>query len=250
MINKYRQRLNFFVNRLDGFLLPESKEIIKDQTSSIIKLPANRRTAGKWKFEISPYFPVKFYPFQLNGNTVQVDFSCSIDGEIPPSRIRINQEKIYIENYTILIRLWSLEESLSFREDYDSEKIKQDVRDNNNERVILRFHIDKKKKGTETEEPLYHMNFGGIQSGNEISWFPKSINVPRFYFSPMDIILATEFILMNFYSAETFELREDPEWKSIITTAQELFLKPCIENYSSFINDNTNTFLKHTINWN
>jgi len=250
MINEYKKRLNFFVNYLDDYILPESKEIIKNQISSLIKVDARRNTVGRWKFKILREFPVKFHPCDINGNKVQVDFSCNIDGEIPPLRHGRSLRIKRIENYTILIRLWSLEENLSCREEFDSEDIMHNIRDNNMERVILRFHLDKRKEGTDTEEPFYHIQFGGISQANEFNWYPKSINVPRFQFFPLDIILATEFILVNFFALESFNLREDPEWKRIIHTAQKFFLDPAILQYHSFIQDPTETFLAHSIKWN
>lgn len=250
IINRYQSRLNYFVQMLDKFIEPDAIEILKGKISGLITCPADKKTDGRWSLLISPDYPLKFHPCDINGNKVQVDFSCDIEGIVPNSRHKENPIYKIIEKYKILIRVWSLENKLSFREGIDSDTLIEKIIGNDMKRVILRFHIDKKIPGTQIEEPLYHMHFGGLQQGNEIAWFPKSIDVPRFHFFPLDIILATEFILLNFFSIESYKLREDPEWKSIVISAQEIFLKPCISQYNCFINDYSNTFLTHSVNWN
>lgn len=250
MINKYKNRLSYFVNFIDSYLEPGSKEILKDNISGLISIPVQKKTSGRWNFIIPIQYPLKFRPCEINGMKVQIDIACHIEGIIPCKINKKKSEGHYIDKYNILIRVWSLDDKLTFREGIDSDDLLQNLIDNKMKRVILRFHIDRRMPGTQIEEPLYHMHFGGISQPNEISWYPKNIDVPRFQYFPLDIILATEFILMNFFALQSYDLREDPEWKSIIYTAQELFLNPCVFQYYSFIGDCSETFLAHTINWN
>jgi len=250
MLNEYRRRLNFFTQMLNKFIEPEDIEILKGKISGLVISPANRKKDGKWNFSISNDYPIRFCPCNLNGNMIQVDFSCNIEGNIPSLNKRDVTIWDAIEKYNVLIRVWSLEERLSFRNNFDSESIRDLIQINDQRRVILRFHIDKKVQNVTIEEPYYHMHFGGIAQENEIAWYPKNFDPPRFYFFPLDIVLATEFILMNFFSIKSYKLREDPEWKSIVITAQEIFLKPCINKYHQYVNDDSNSFLNHSVNWN
>lgn len=235
---------------LDKFIEPDAAEILKSKISGLITCPANKKADGRWSLSISPDYPLRFCPCDINGNKVQVDFSCNIEGIIPSYKHRRNPDYKIFEKYNILIRVWSLEDKLSFREGIDSDTLIEKVIENDFKRVILRFHIDKKVPGVQIEEPLFHMHFGGLSQGNEIAWFPKNIDIPRFHFFPLDVVLATEFILLNFFSIKSYKLREDPEWKSIVISAQEIFLKPCISQYNCFINDDTSSFLTHSVNWN
>jgi len=245
MITNYQSRLNYFVQMLDDFIEPDATEILKSKISGLINSPAEKKKDGRWSLSISPNYPIKFR------NKVQVDFSCHIEGIVPKLRNRIkNSASVFFEKYNILIRVWSLEDKLSYRKGIDSDTLIENIIENDMRRVILRFHIDKRVPGTQIEEPLFHMHFGGLAQGNEIAWFPKNIDVPRFIYFPLDIILATEFILLNFFSIESYRLREDPEWKSIVISAQEIFLKPCVSQYFNFINNDSSTFLTHSINWN
>lgn len=248
MINRYQNRLNYFIQKLTKFIEPDSAEILKTKISGLIIRQAGRKADGKWSFVILPDYPLKFRPCNIDGNKVQVDFSCLIEGIIPKHLHRDGSIDRIIEKYNVLIRVWSVDDKLSYREDVDSKSLIEKVIENDNRRVILRFHIDKKAPGSHIEEPMYHMHFGGKSEENEIAWYPKSIVVPRFYFFPLDIILAAEFILLNFFSIESYELREDPEWKSIVITAQEIFLRPSVTQYNSFINNKSNTFLMHSVN--
>jgi hypothetical protein len=250
MLNEYRRRLNFFAQMLNKFIEPEDIEILKGKISGLIVTPPDKKNDGRWNFSISSSYPLKFHPCNLNGNKIQVDFSCIIEGRIPSLKNRETTVWDALEKYNVLIRVWSLEDKLSFRDEFDSETVRDLLQANDQRRVILRFHIDQKFQKVEIEEPYYHLHFGGIAHENELAWYPRSFDSPRFYFIPLDIVLATEFILMNFFSIKSYKLREDPEWKSIVMTAQELFLKPCIYKYYQFVNDESASFLNHSVSWN
>jgi hypothetical protein len=250
MLNEYRRRLIFFTQKLNKFIEPEDIEILKGKISGLITVPPDRKKDGKWSFSISHDYPLRFCPCDLNGYKIQVDFSCIIEGIIPSLSKKDISILDTIEKYNVLIRVWSLEEKLSFRNKVDSESLRDMIQLNDHRRVILRFHIDKKVPNVQIEEPFFHMHFGGLAQDDENAWYPQNIDPPRFHFFPLDLILATEFILINFFSIKSYKLREDPEWKSIVITAQEIFLKPCITKYFHFVNDNSNSFLNHSVNWN
>ena len=83
MIGKYFNHLHHFVNRIGNYLEPETKEQLKSQITGIVLKPPNKKELGKWRLLIQPDYPIKYKPCSLNGNKIQVDFSCDVEGEIP-----------------------------------------------------------------------------------------------------------------------------------------------------------------------
>ena len=141
MIGKYFRHLDLFVNQIGNYIEPEAKEILKSQITGKVLKPPSRKELGKWRLMIQPDYPVKFKPCSLNGNNIQVDFSCNVEGELPILGDRSKSANL-INKYNILIRVWALEDKLSYRPDFDSENIKGLIEGNEGKRVIMRFHID------------------------------------------------------------------------------------------------------------
>jgi len=250
MINDYQKRLKISIGFLRKFIDSGTEELLKEIAASLIKIPPQKNVDGIWGIIISPDYPFKFRPSNLNGKNVQVDLFCRIVGNIPSLKSGDDQLFENLIHYNICVRVWSLDADMSFRVSHDSEEMFESLVKNDNKRVMLRFHVDKKITKTQLEEPFIHMHFGGNAQDNELIWYPKTIDVPRFTYLPLDIILTIEFILTNFFSEESNQLREDPEWKSIVITSQEIFLRPTIEKYNSFLDNDRDTFLSHTLNWN
>ncbi len=113
---------------------------------------------------------------------------------------------------------------------------------------MKRFHLDLRDKNTRLPEPLYHLHFGGIAEDDEYFWVPKTIGEPRFHYFPMDLVLLCEFILMNFFPVESKDLRESPEWKSLVRKSQDLYLKPYVQKLSEHLNNNNDALLGHLTN--
>lgn len=99
-------------------------------------------------------------------------------------------------------------------------------------------HPDRKADGTpenspEFHHPLYHLHFGGyemtedeeVEFGNILV-----LEAPRIMHPPMDIVLAVDFVLNNFYSCHACQpfinLLKDPEYFRIVEKARDRFLKP------------------------
>jgi hypothetical protein len=129
---------------LEKFIEPDAAEILKAKISGLITCPAGKKTDGRWSLIILPDYPLKFCPCDINGNKVQVDLSCYIEGVVPSNKHKENPDYKIIKKYNILIRVWSLEDKLCIREGIDSDTLMERVIENNMKRVILRFHIDKK----------------------------------------------------------------------------------------------------------
>ena len=86
----------------------------------------------------------------------------------------------------------------------------------------VKFHID--QKVPDTQEPWHHLHMGGFDE-------------PRFPYPPMDIILLSEFILINYFQEVYENLRKDGGWKKLIIYSQNMFQRDyyktclnCVEN--------------------
>ncbi|MCB9082107.1 MAG: hypothetical protein H6555_10390 [Lewinellaceae bacterium] len=106
-------------------------------------------------------------------------------------------------------------------------------------------HPDKKTNGTpeatpEFHHPLYHLHFGGyeliddedIECGNILI-----VEAPRLMHPPMDMVLAIDFVLNNFYSCHTckpfLDLVSNPDYIRIVNNAKEKFWKPFAFGFAS-----------------
>ena len=86
----------------------------------------------------------------------------------------------------------------------------------------VKYHID--QKVPDTQEPWHHLHIGGFDE-------------PRFPYPPMDIILLSEFILINYFQEVYEDLRNDGGWKKLIIYSQTMFQREyyktclnCLEN--------------------
>ena len=96
------------------------------------------------------------------------------------------------------------------------------VRSTTNDDPGVKFHID--QKVPDTQEPWHHLHIGGFDE-------------PRFPYPPMDIILLSEFILINYFQEVYEDLRKDGGWKKLIIYSQNMFQREyyktclnCVEN--------------------
>lgn len=96
------------------------------------------------------------------------------------------------------------------------------------------WHFDRHGEGSipEFHHPLYHAHFGGkeinqgqLQYGNVLI-----VESPRLLHPPMDIILAIDFVLCNFYSRHTCgaycALLEEPTYHTIVENSRKRFWRP------------------------
>ncbi|GJL89585.1 MAG: hypothetical protein DHS20C03_32940 [Minwuia thermotolerans] len=93
---------------------------------------------------------------------------------------------------------------------------------------LSRWHIDlaNASGGVIQPGPLFHLQFGGrIRTHGRDEDHP--VKEPRWCHPPMELALASEMIVANFFETEWATLREDRGWCSNIN----LFQKLCYENY-------------------
>jgi len=100
-------------------------------------------------------------------------------------------------------------------------------------------HLTKDKQGEASKQPefhhpLYHLHFGGRELTNKAEELEYGniliMDAPRIMHPPMDIILAIDFVLNNFYSCHSckpfIKLINNPEYIRIVRNARERFWKP------------------------
>jgi hypothetical protein len=169
-----------------------------------------------WGYRIYPDSPLRFRPSRvIRGVNLWVDLYCTVlwkeEGALP-----IKQD--------IHLRVWSDEIDYIYRSDWDSEIVYDRLTEG---RVMLRCHFDLANPGQ--PGPEYHLQFGGNSWGNELCWFPESMNLPRLPYPPMDLVLVCQLIAANFYWDEYVGFRETSEWKNALRRSHEYLLKDYYE---------------------
>ena len=238
------QELTILVNTLRGILEDEGVNALENAKQQINaqKKPKRRKKSRRrsgvnlWKLVISPSSPLLFRKCTIRRQCYQVDLFCNIS--------QLNSNGRNSKN-SLTIRIWSTDGDICFREEFDSELARSEF-DANGKRVLFRFHFDQANE--EQEGPEFHFQVGGIPQGNEICWFPKSLNIPRFIHHPMNLILACEYIVANFFPEEWREISRETTWLAAIRKAQESFLKPYYDGIQSGWTATENSLLKHL--WN
>jgi len=165
-----------------------------------------------WELRIPSAESLLFVP-STEDDRLQPDLFCFFSG---PS----NDEWPWKEQ-SLVIRIWSNDSKLSSRKKWDSKEVSEALRDRKWTRVLIRVHLDKAIQGDPA--PLHHMQVGGVpvEEDRELCWIPPQLRMPRFPYHPMDIILACEIVVANFFPREFSRLRDDYEWQAVVIRAQE-----------------------------
>lgn len=237
---EYPRNLEMFSQQkyIGKYLDVGSREILIDRAKAFGQHRQRKRGSlpYNWRFSISQEHPLTFIKNDVNGYMLQIDVSCETEGKGDD-----------INKHNVLLRVWSLDEKISFREGLDAIGLKTKLKQLEWKRVILRFHFDLRTQWTRKPEPLYHFHVGGNPKDDENCWIPKQIKVPRFPYLPMDLILLCELVLVNFFPKESEELRKKPEWKSFVRKSQELFQKPYLNTCIRYLDDNNDTLLGNLV---
>lgn len=233
-IRDYPGTLEQFVNYHIGEFLDHASKSRLINRAQALKTTIQRR-GGTWRFSIPRDEPLTF---KQNDRNLQIDISCEIEGE---------DDKVKKQN--ILLRVWCYDKSICYRDGIDHPDIREKLENSGWKRVILRFHFDLRAPNVRQPEPLYHLQVGGRKpKENENCWLPEQIEIPRFPYPPMDVILLCEFILMNFFHKEYEEIRKKPEWISFVRKSQDFFQKPYFEMcYKCFNESNDDTLMGNLV---
>ena len=177
-----------------------------------------------WGYRIHPQSPLRFVNSSDMSQDCWVDLFCNVQWQeegAPP----IKQE--------LVIRLWTEDTDLLYRSEWDAEEIEEKLTGSRfgARRVVSRFHFDLANPGQ--TGPRYHVQFGGNAAAEELFWFPRTIKLPRLAFPPMDIILASELIVSNFYSSAHSQYAGTGEWIGTLRRSQNYLLleyyRGCLE---------------------
>ena len=245
-IKDYPRSLELFAEKFKKEL-GEKQSAILSETANKFKECYKKGKSGKfsWEIEISPksrmFFPIHKSPgLPFDG---YIDLTCKMKGQA-----NFEDSVMKFEEYNVLIRVWSTDKEISYRDEIDSPKIKDKLEKKGWCRIIFSFRIERKNASAKIPEPMYHLHFGSKEEKEECYWFPDKFHVPRFCHFPMDLILLCEFIMANFLPDETEDLRQKPEWKSFIVDSQQLCIKPYVEKMIESLSYDKNTFLQNLSN--
>lgn len=193
------EALRAIANKLNGakVLEPEGLNTLHRVAQDLMKLKRRR----DWLLEVDRGAPVRFR------------FGITSDGKkirpkIDLANIRVNQVITNRPPFDFLDLAIVLEDE--------------------KETSLSRWHIDlaNTSGGVVQSGPLFHLQFGGRNNGNDRN-DDHPVKEPRWCHPPMELALASELIVANFFVSEWEELREDRGWCTHIN----LFQKLCYESY-------------------
>ena len=229
----------YFSENIRDFLHPSSISRLTTINNEAFDLLDTGKYPIHWDINIPRKDPLRFITFSRKGCKLEVDLNCRM--QLDASSLK--EESLEFSKYNAEIRIWSHDPYLSYRPQLDSKLIRRALKKTDWKRVMLSFHMDLKNTMTSVDEPKYHLHVGGRLSDEELSWIPKLIDGPRFYFYPMDIILLTEFILLNFLPEESKHLRSTSEWIKRVQQSQSLYLNPYITEFNRCLFSGQGTLL-------
>ncbi|OLS21198.1 MAG: hypothetical protein HeimC2_34160 [Candidatus Heimdallarchaeota archaeon LC_2] len=214
---------------------PKLKTIDKSINIEEIKSLYSRIKSAKNKFteseELKFNHPMKMYFYY---NKFQFELNFDIVVKVKGDKVLSNQ---------FLLQIFSLNEELSFREDLDTENIKNELEKIGWRRLMLQLHFDKHPH-KDKFHPTFHVQIGGNNSEQHL-WHPELLNIPRIPNFPMELILFFEFILMNFYkdNNQAMEFLIDDAWKNVRKISEKQIIQPflqsCLEYFQSSVEEKT-----------
>ena len=197
-------------------VLNGAKAMVSSSSAAHRASVRNRRrgiATKPWGFRIEPDSPLRFKKTNINGLNLRVDLFLKSYWNSDPGFMPCE--------LTLVIRVWSLDEHIYFRDDWDAERLSSDINPNTG-RVMLRLHFDLANQGQPGTK--YHLQVGGKPRDDEFHWLPDSLGVPRILHPPMDLVLATELIAANFYPEAYEEFKREAMWVDSMRTSQEYLL--------------------------
>lgn len=185
-----------------------------------------------WGFSIDRNEPLKFEVTQINDYRFWVDLSCEFRWK------KVNRNESVQSKRNLAVRLWTNDQRLVFRKDWDAARIQDGIQ----RRVMLRFHFD---DAEETQDaPKSHLQVGGVAEVNEYCWLHEKVNQPRLPHPPLDLVLACELIAATLYTSRYRVIMNSGRWKGVVRDSQNTMLleyyRKCvatIENDQSVLSD-------------
>lgn len=113
--------------------------------------------------------------------------------------------------------------------------------DNSASRGPRRWHIDLANR--DQEGPRTHLQDGGHWIGLSGREVEGQLDVPRHQSPPLDLILAAETIVANFYREEWSELRKSDTWNFFISQSQKLCYTAYYNQFGDALNSDRHSIL-------
>lgn len=178
------------------------ERIIEDDAVSVIekvavKLESQRRNPA-WNYSITPSDPLRFRP---------------VDTKKVKSVQPVLQTKLSVAE--------TLQEGMKGR----FSELNSTLELYSEGTLHDRWHIDLANE--EQSGPLFHLQHGGHSAGNSSRHSENKLSMPRWMHPPIDIILASELVIANFFPNQWLRLRRDPAWVSLVRDAEVY----CYKNY-------------------
>jgi hypothetical protein len=184
--------------------------------------------------------PLRFKIVTYKGYKLRPDIICNF---------RWQKEGALPTTQELVLRVWSADEELMYREEYDSEMIGELVTAQYNplkERVMLRCHFD--LANPNQDGPLYHLQIGGNPRAEEYCSYPKEFDLPRLIHHPLDTVLLCQLVVANFFPADYQEIRRDINWRWAVKTVERYLLSEYYAQCLAVINDKKTNLIDHL--WN
>jgi hypothetical protein len=185
--------------------------------SSAPRQTGRRRRPSPWQILIDSPNSLLFRPSEVD-DRLAPDIFCDIVGPA--------NDEWPLSRQNLVIRVWSLTRDLSFRRDWDSERIGDLLAQRPSyQRVLLRCHFD--RANPEQEAPIFHLQIGGraTEQERELCWFPEIVNIPRLLCPPMDLVLAAEVVVASFFPTAFANLTNEPDWLTLVHESETFLLK-------------------------
>jgi hypothetical protein len=215
-------------DRLNRVLESEARDILGDMITTLQesyeKRPKKKIKGAYQRHEIGYRTidrPLRFVLTNYRGYSLRADVICNLRWQMGES-LPIHQE--------LVLRIWSADQKLMYREHLDSLDIYDLVHGTGkriSERVMLRLHFDLAHAGQ--TGPTHHLQIGGDEQEDEHGWFPNAIEIPRLCHPPFELVLLCQVVLANFFPDRYRELRNDPEWKQAVKSMESHVLKSYYE---------------------
>lgn len=170
-----------------------------------------------WEVLIDQQNPIRFTPSEIDPRLAP-DIFCDIAGPV--------DDGWPLSKQRLVIRIWSVHKNLSFRSEWDCDRVSRLLSERAPpERVILRCHFD--RASIYQEAPLFHLQIGGRpqEQEKELCWFPEEVDLPRLLYPPVDLVLASELVVANFFPSAFRKLQNTPQWVSLINDAESFLLR-------------------------
>lgn len=193
-----------------------------------------------WGFHLDDPHPLRFRECHLGGYCYRVDVLCELRWKWSE-----NTQDNELCKRNLVLRIWSRDHNMIFREQWDSEHILESLTNKLGEieRVMLRFHFDRAAQGV--SEPRDHIQVGGIARSEEHCWIPPQLDVPRVPYPPQDLYLLCELIGANFYPHRYQTINTDPLWRHQILTSQELYLEDYYRGCLTAVREGKSVLVDH-----